>query len=128
MYPSIMKFGVDGVSLAEQTFNCNKVTCSVNLERLGPRTSGAYRCEISGDAPEFKLVSKTANMTIAGINLNSYISMIIEFEFCLFLFSVFPFFIPISLICIIVTICVWSLGYTFMLGSILVVKYFSLAH
>lgn len=64
--PNIMKFDVNGVSLAEQTFNCNKITCSVKLERLGSRTSGAYRCEISGDAPEFKLVSKTANMTIAG--------------------------------------------------------------
>lgn len=66
MYPSIMKFNVDGVTLAEQTFHCNKVTCSVNLAQLGPRTSGLYRCEVSGDAPEFKLEWKTGNMTIAG--------------------------------------------------------------
>ncbi|XP_037026112.1 uncharacterized protein LOC119067308 isoform X2 [Bradysia coprophila] len=67
MYPSIMKFNVDGVTLAEQTFHCNKVTCSVNLAQLGPRTSGLYRCEISGDAPEFKLEWKTGNMTIAAL-------------------------------------------------------------
>lgn len=66
MHPTIVKFAVVGVTFAEQTYNCNKNTCSINLEQLGPRTSGAYRCEISGDAPEFKLVSKTANMTIAG--------------------------------------------------------------
>lgn len=40
----------------------------MSLEQLGIYTSGAYRCEISGDAPEFKLVSQTANMTIAGIS------------------------------------------------------------
>lgn len=66
MYPTIMKFNVDGVTLREQTFNCNKYTCSISLEQLRPRTSGAYRCEISGDSPEFKLVSETANMTVAG--------------------------------------------------------------
>lgn len=66
MHPTIRTFPVNGVHLLDQTYICNNVTCSVSLEQLGIFTSGAYRCEISGDAPEFKLVSQTANMTIAG--------------------------------------------------------------
>lgn len=66
MFPTIRTFPVNGVHLVEQTNTCNKMTCSIGLEQLGIYTSGAYRCEISGDAPEFKLVSRTANMTIAG--------------------------------------------------------------
>lgn len=67
MYPSVMNFTVDGVTLMEHMYNnCNKVTCTINLQNLGPPSSGAYRCEISGDAPEFKLISKTGYMTIAG--------------------------------------------------------------
>lgn len=66
MYPSVMKFKVDGVSLGVGMHNCNQITCTVTLDQLEPQTSGAYRCEISGDAPEFKLVSRTANMTVAG--------------------------------------------------------------
>lgn len=66
MIPSIMKFQVDGVTLMEHMYNCNKVTCTINLDNLEQMSSGAYRCEISGDAPEFKLISQTSNMTIAG--------------------------------------------------------------
>lgn len=66
MYPSIMKFKVDGVTVMEHMYNCNKATCTINLDNLEQASSGAYRCEISGDAPEFKLISRTSNMTIAG--------------------------------------------------------------
>lgn len=66
MLPTIVKFPVHGVHVAEYPLNCNKTTCNLILEQLAARTSGEYRCEISGDAPEFKLVSRTANMTIAG--------------------------------------------------------------
>ncbi|XP_055715549.1 uncharacterized protein LOC129809616 [Phlebotomus papatasi] len=68
MSPKIMTFPVVGVTLPkDQPFDCSKTTCSVILDQLEPRTSGSYRCEISGDAPEFKLISETGNMTIAAL-------------------------------------------------------------
>lgn len=74
MSPKIMTFPVVGVTLPkDQPFDCSKTTCSVILDQLEPRTSGSYRCEISGDAPEFKLISETGNMTIAG-KINPHIS------------------------------------------------------
>lgn len=65
-YPTVMKFSVDGVTLMEHMYNCNKVICTINLDNLGQKSTGSYRCEISGDAPEFKLEWKTNNMTVAG--------------------------------------------------------------
>ena len=68
--PPIMTFPVVGVHLPvalDYIYNCNRVTCSVTMDRLSSKSSGSYRCEVSGDAPEFKLISDTANMTIAGI-------------------------------------------------------------
>jgi len=38
----------------------------VELEKLTAHSSGQYRCEVSGDAPEFKLIDQTANMTVGG--------------------------------------------------------------
>lgn len=66
MYPTVVKFPVSGVHVVEQTYSCTVDTCTVALEQLEAQTKGAYRCEISGDAPEFKLASRTANMTISG--------------------------------------------------------------
>lgn len=64
---TILTFPVVGISLlAEQTYICNSHTCTISLDQLEANTSGSYRCEVSGDAPEFKLDSQTANMTIAG--------------------------------------------------------------
>lgn len=71
-YPTVMKFSVDGVSLMEHMYNCNKVTCTINLDKLGQKSSGSYRCEVSGDSPEFKLEWKTSNMTIAGQLVNIF--------------------------------------------------------
>lgn len=61
-----MNFSVEGVKLADQTFNCDSSQCSVKLEQLRPQTSGVYRCEISGDKPNFVIVSGTANMSVGG--------------------------------------------------------------
>ena len=78
-YPSIMKFPVVGVNLQlstlDRNYNCNHEICTIVLERLSIKSGGAYRCEISGDAPEFKLISETANMTIGGEkkSLNIYL-------------------------------------------------------
>lgn len=67
MTPEFLNFPVVGISLlAHQTYLCDSRTCTISLEQLGSRTTGTYRCEVSGDAPEFKLDSQTANMTIAG--------------------------------------------------------------
>lgn len=67
MFPSIMTFPVDGVHLKQdQQYNCNKHICAVVLDSLKRRSTGSYRCEISGDAPEFHVVHETANLTIAG--------------------------------------------------------------
>lgn len=65
-YPYILTFTVEGVVVKQQMYNCDTSSCSVTLEQLRPQTSGAYRCEISGDSPEFKLDSETSNMTVAG--------------------------------------------------------------
>lgn len=67
MFPSIMEFPVDGVHLkADQSYVCNKKICSVVLDNLKRKSTGSYRCEISGDAPAFHVVHETANMTVAG--------------------------------------------------------------
>lgn len=66
-YPNFRQFDQDGVTLGDQrTFNCDKRSCTIALRELSAKSSGAYRCEISGDAPEFKLASRTANMTVGG--------------------------------------------------------------
>lgn len=68
MFPSIMNFPLQGVKISKSADQyCDVKSCCVKLEDLEQSTSGQYRCEISGDAPEFKLVHAVANMTIAGI-------------------------------------------------------------
>ncbi|CAO1440882.1 unnamed protein product [Diamesa hyperborea] len=59
-----MMFKVDGVQVSSNHV-CNEKFCTINLEQLNKQSSGSYRCEISGDAPEFKLSHETANMTVA---------------------------------------------------------------
>lgn len=66
MTPRYMNFKVDGVQTVEPTNSCNTYRCSVTLVRLSPSSSGTYRCEVSGDAPEFKVAIEVANMTVAG--------------------------------------------------------------
>lgn len=67
MFPSVMIFPVNGVHLnPDQTFVCNDTNCTVVLDQLERKSTGSYRCEISGDAPEFHVVHETANMTVAG--------------------------------------------------------------
>lgn len=69
MIPNIMTFPVKGIHLSnERQIICNTQMCVIHLEHLNSRTSGSYRCEISGDAPEFNLVEQTTNMTVAGMS------------------------------------------------------------
>ena len=58
-------FSVDGVHVGSDYF-CNNKTCTIHLDNLSSETSGYYRCEVSGDAPEFKLAHDGNNMTIVG--------------------------------------------------------------
>ncbi|XP_041774746.1 uncharacterized protein LOC121594927 isoform X2 [Anopheles merus] len=67
MPKSLMLFDVEGVTVLQNSTGqiCNQFMCSIQLHRLNIRSSGSYRCEISGDAPEFKLAHGVGNMTVA---------------------------------------------------------------
>ncbi|XP_026831674.1 uncharacterized protein LOC6553710 [Drosophila erecta] len=62
--PTTNWFPVKGVTIADGSPHCNQFICNVELEKLSAHSSGQYRCEVSGDAPEFKLIDQTANMTV----------------------------------------------------------------
>lgn len=40
--------------------------CKAEIDGLSQLSSGTYKCEVSEDAPEFKLIDQTANMTVGG--------------------------------------------------------------
>jgi hypothetical protein len=63
-----MVFTVEGVHVSAEHV-CNDKFCTIHLDNLNLESSGAYRCEVSGDAPEFKLSHETSNMTVAGESL-----------------------------------------------------------
>lgn len=60
------KFPVAGVQLIDDGYECNESSCRVDLNLLGVKSSGVYRCEVSGDAPHFKLTARSANMSVEG--------------------------------------------------------------
>ncbi|XP_030370384.1 uncharacterized protein LOC115621004 [Scaptodrosophila lebanonensis] len=62
--PTTNWFPVKGVTIDDGSSHCNQFICNVELEKLNVHSSGQYRCEVSGDAPEFKLIDKAANMTV----------------------------------------------------------------
>lgn len=60
-------FPVPGITLEPEGTNCNLHQCKIALTDLTRLYSGgAYRCEISSEAPAFKLASETHNVTVAG--------------------------------------------------------------
>ncbi|EAT32238.1 AAEL015649-PA [Aedes aegypti] len=65
--PNVRTFPVDGVSVVRDSpeHYCNRFMCSIQLQRLNIKSSGTYRCEVSGDAPEFKLAHGVYNMMVA---------------------------------------------------------------
>lgn len=75
-YPIYKTFPVEGVYVSsEKPIACNNHDCTIYLEHLNSKTSGSYRCEVSGDAPEFKLSEGTANMTMVSFpRFNPFIS------------------------------------------------------
>jgi hypothetical protein len=60
-------FPVEGVHVSGEHY-CNEKRCSINLDNLNTDSTGSYRCEVSGDAPEFRIVHETSNMTVIGKN------------------------------------------------------------
>lgn len=60
-----MMFPVDGVNVQSDHI-CNDKFCIVHLDNLSNDSTGSYRCEVSGDAPDFRIVHETSNMTIIG--------------------------------------------------------------
>ncbi|KAJ8948902.1 hypothetical protein NQ318_020488 [Aromia moschata] len=64
--PNVMLFPVAGVHLASHGTNCSHNYCKVRLQKLTrDHSGGAYRCEISSEAPAFRLASETHNVTVA---------------------------------------------------------------
>lgn len=65
--PNTMVFPVAGVHLVPHGSNCSHDHCQVKLWKLTrDHSGGAYRCEISSEAPAFRLASETHNVTVAG--------------------------------------------------------------
>ncbi|EDW14400.2 uncharacterized protein LOC6572833 isoform X2 [Drosophila mojavensis] len=65
------KFPVAGVQLIDNSYECNESSCRVDLNLLGIKSTGVYRCEVSGDAPHFKLSERTANMSVEALPQNN---------------------------------------------------------
>lgn len=51
---------------AEEEAQCNARHCAVTMTQVTRSTAGAYKCEVSTDAPTFKVAFEAANMTIVG--------------------------------------------------------------
>ncbi|XP_044252540.1 uncharacterized protein LOC123003679 isoform X1 [Tribolium madens] len=65
---SITQFPVDGVHVDGQNSRCMPEGCDLLLKELSrPQSSGAYRCEVSSEAPAFRLASQTHNVTVAAL-------------------------------------------------------------
>ncbi|XP_062545385.1 uncharacterized protein LOC134211971 [Armigeres subalbatus] len=62
--PPLRTFPVDGVRLTPEGTECNEFLCRIRLTKLGRNSGGEYRCEISGDAPQFALANGSRNMTV----------------------------------------------------------------
>lgn len=67
MHPFYMKFPVEGAEAQENRHYCNSSICRIELGILSKKSSGVYRCEVSGDSPQFKITTKAANMTVAAL-------------------------------------------------------------
>lgn len=66
--PPTLTFPVAGVSVIPNASECDITRCKVNLHNLSSRySSGAYRCEISSEAPAFRLAAETRNITVAAL-------------------------------------------------------------
>ncbi|EDW59326.1 uncharacterized protein beat-Va [Drosophila virilis] len=67
MRPVYLTFPVAGIQVLDGKYFCNESTCRVDLSLLGAKSTGSFKCEVSGDAPHFKLAAKEDNMTVAAL-------------------------------------------------------------
>ncbi|XP_050315664.1 uncharacterized protein LOC126750177 [Anthonomus grandis grandis] len=64
----MVTFMVPGVHIEEKQSRCNQNRCDLLLIKLRkPESSGAYRCEVSSEAPAYRLASETHNVTVAAL-------------------------------------------------------------
>lgn len=68
--PHVMSFPVSGVYLVPFSTDCGRQHCKLQLTKLSRHhSSGAYRCEISSEAPTFRLAAETHNIAVATLPL-----------------------------------------------------------
>lgn len=65
--PTYNTFPVRGITISSGSYFCNQFMCNAEIDGLSQLSSGTYKCEVSEDAPEFKLIDQTANMTVGGM-------------------------------------------------------------
>lgn len=59
---------VKGVQISERhSIVCDERACRLYLQSLSAQSSGTYKCEIAGEAPTFKVLQNSANMTVLGM-------------------------------------------------------------
>ncbi|XP_066144259.1 uncharacterized protein [Euwallacea fornicatus] len=64
----IITYSVPGVNVNLLQSRCSSESCDLLLQNLTkPESSGAYRCEVSTEAPAFRLASETHNITMAAL-------------------------------------------------------------
>lgn len=76
--PHMVSFPVAGIHMVPQLNSCGQTRCKVRLTGLTrDHSGGSYRCEISSEAPTFRLASETRNVTVAGKKEEDYFSYFI---------------------------------------------------
>ncbi|GJQ73278.1 hypothetical protein Trydic_g13650 [Trypoxylus dichotomus] len=66
--PNELSYPVNGVYVEKEGTHCDMHSCHVRLTNLVRNdSSGAYRCEVSSEAPAFRLASETHNVTVAAL-------------------------------------------------------------
>ncbi|KAK9870364.1 hypothetical protein WA026_007932 [Henosepilachna vigintioctopunctata] len=68
----LLQFQVTGINVDLSRTKCAMTACNLVLTELSRTfSSGAYRCEVSTEAPTFRLASQTHNITVAAIPQNN---------------------------------------------------------
>lgn len=63
--PNEARMMIKGVKISEKhDLICNEKLCKIQLQDLSAASSGIYKCEIAGDAPNFKVIQNQTNMTV----------------------------------------------------------------
>lgn len=84
-------FPLPGVHIIKRTEDiCSRRFCSISLGKLNPKSSGTYKCEISGDAPMFNVVFESRNMTVYGKLCSFSFDQLLKFANTYFFATVLP--------------------------------------